>query len=114
MVRVWATFGLAGVRLGIFLGGILDPSKAQTVRFTSTLVGRSYPFTPRSAVFGNIFNSLRTFQPKSATQIAKFKCGTFSSFRLLSPDIYHINILRNPNEVDVNWGRSAKPKYTYF
>ena len=39
------------------------------------------------------------------------KCGTFSSFRWLSPDIYHINILRNPNEVDVHWGRSAKPKY---
>ena len=38
------------------------------------------------------------------------KCGTFSSFRWLSPDIYRINILRNPKEVDVNLGRSAKPK----
>ena len=27
---------------------------------------------------------------------------------------YHINILRNPNEVDVHWSRNAKPKYTYF
>ena len=27
-----------------------------------------------------------------------------------SPDIYHITILRNPIEVDVHWGRSAKPK----
>ena len=30
--------------------------------------------------------------------------------RWLSPDIYHINILRYPNEVDVRLGRSAKPK----
>ena len=42
------------------------------------------------------------------------KCGMFSSFRWLSPDIYHINILRNLNEVDVHWGRSAKTKKTYF
>ena len=42
------------------------------------------------------------------------KCGKFSSLRWLSPDIYHINILRNPNEVDVNWSRSAKPKLAYF
>ena len=34
----------------------------------------------------------------------------FSSFRWLSPDIYHINILRNPYEVAVHWSRSAKPK----
>ena len=32
------------------------------------------------------------------------KCGTFSSFRWISPDIYHINILRNPNEVDISIG----------
>ena len=38
------------------------------------------------------------------------KKGVTFSFRWLSPDIYHINILRNPNEVDVNWSRSAKPK----
>ena len=49
-----------------------------------------------------------------AVNMDRKKCGTFSSFRWLSADIYHINILRNPNEVDVHWGRSAKPKYTYF
>ena len=38
------------------------------------------------------------------------KCGMFSSFRWLSPDIYQINILTNLNEVDVHWGRSAKLK----
>ena len=49
-----------------------------------------------------------------AVNMDRKKCGTFSSFRLLSPDIYHINIMRNPNEVDVHWGRSATPKYTFF
>ena len=38
------------------------------------------------------------------------KCVTFSSFRWFSADIYHIKIVRNPNEVDVHWGRSAEPK----
>ena len=49
-----------------------------------------------------------------AVNMDRNKCGTFSSFRWLSPDIYHINILKNPNEVDIHWGRSAKPKYTYL
>ena len=49
-----------------------------------------------------------------AVNMDRKKCGTFSPFRWLSPDIYHINMLRNPNEVDVHWGRSAKPKYTYL
>ena len=41
-----------------------------------------------------------------AVNMDRKTCGTFSSFRWLSPDIYHIiiNILRNPNEVDVHWG----------
>ena len=38
------------------------------------------------------------------------KMRDVSSFRWLLPAIYHINILRNPNEVDVHWGRNAKPK----
>ena len=33
---------------------------------------------------------------------------------LISPDIYHINILKNPNEVDVHWSRSVKPKEKDF
>ena len=45
-----------------------------------------------------------------AVNMDRKTCGTFSSFRWLSPDIYHINISRNPNEVDVHWDRSAKPK----
>ena len=45
-----------------------------------------------------------------AVNMDRKKCGTFSSFRWLSPDIYHINISRNPNEVDVHWDRRAKPK----
>ena len=45
-----------------------------------------------------------------AVNMNRKKCGMFSSFRWLSPDIYHINILRNPNAVDVHWGRSSKPK----
>ena len=49
-----------------------------------------------------------------AVNMDRKKCGTFSSSRRLSPDIYHINILRNPNEMDVHLGRNAKPKYTYF
>ena len=31
------------------------------------------------------------------------KCGTFSCFSWPSPDIYHIDILRNPNEVVVRY-----------
>ena len=49
-----------------------------------------------------------------AVNMDRKKCRTFSSFRWLSPDIYHINILRNPNEVDVHRGRSDKRKYMYF
>ena len=45
-----------------------------------------------------------------AVNMDRKKCVTFSPFRWLSPDIYLINILRNPNEVDVHWDRSAKPK----
>ena len=45
-----------------------------------------------------------------AVNMDRKKCETFSSFRWRSPDICHINILRNPNEVDVHWSRSAKPK----
>ena len=37
------------------------------------------------------------------------KCGTFSYFRWLSTDIYQVNILRNPNQVDDHF-TSAKPK----
>ena len=39
------------------------------------------------------------------------KCGTFSSFRWLSPDIYHNEHLEEP-ERGGHWGRSAKPKYS--
>ena len=49
-----------------------------------------------------------------AVNMDRKKCGTFSSFRWLSPDIYHINILRNPNEVDIHWGRGAKPNIRLF
>ena len=49
-------------------------------------------------------------EEKHSCQHGPTKCGMFSSFRWLSPDIYHINILRNPDEVDVHFGRSAKPK----
>ena len=36
-----------------------------------------------------------------AVNMDRKKCGTFSPFGWLSPDIYDINILRNPNEVAV-------------
>ena len=45
-----------------------------------------------------------------AVKMDRKKCGSLFPFRCLSPAIYHINILRKPNEVDVHWGRSAKPK----
>ena len=38
------------------------------------------------------------------------KCGAFSSFCWLSPDIYHINIIEEPNELDVHCGRIATLK----
>ena len=37
-----------------------------------------------------------------AVNMDREKCGTFSPCGWLSPDIYHINILRNSNEVDVH------------
>ena len=55
---------------------------------------------------------LKTCYHFIAVTMDQKKCGMFSSFRWLSPAIYryHINILRHPNELDVHWGRSAKPK----
>ena len=43
------------------------------------------------------------------------KKGTFSSFRWFTPDIYHIDILRNLSEGQMSiGGRSAKPKDVFL
>ena len=74
--------------------------------------------------FGSYFKFFMTFRllMKSfkirskviAVNMDRKKCGTFSSFRWLSPDTCHINILRNPNKVDGHWGRSVSRNRRIF
>ena len=79
----------------------------------SLLLLYSLQFFHPISCYGHIKLSLLPIY-RIAVNMGQQKCGMFSSFRWLSPDICHINILRNPNKVDGPWGRSAKPIYLFL
>ena len=72
-------------------------------RYTPITVTQTAPFQTINLTIDLVVSMELIKQVAIAVNMDRKKCR-------LSPGIYHINILRNPNEVDVYWGRSAKPK----